>query len=104
MPCSDGGCDNNHVTELGQRLDKVTRLLCGLCKVINEAGKVGINEAVFEWMPELDAWWKNHQTEDRIRLEREREERKEKQDTERALAKLSPRERRLLGIKKKFQQ
>lgn len=47
---------------------------------------------------EMQMWWKDHQEEDRKRLERELKAAQEKQDKEAAIAKLTPYERKLLGL------
>jgi hypothetical protein len=95
MPCSDGGPVYHDDPETKQRLDKVTRLLCGLCQSLKNQG---LDDDIYT-TPELGDWWDNHQEQDRVRLECERKEKEEKEAKLKALAKLSPRERRLLGLK-----
>lgn len=47
---------------------------------------------------ELASWWEDHQEEDRKRLERELSAAREKQEKAAAIAKLTPYERKLLGL------
>lgn len=47
---------------------------------------------------EMQIWWRDHQEADRKRLETELEEAKEKSERDAALAKLTPYERKLLGV------
>ena len=97
MPCSDGGPSYQENPETKDRLDKVTRLLCGLCRRLTNRGRAfHITDDA-----ELAKWWAAHQEEDRRREERERKEREEAAAKRKALAKLSPRERRLLGIRER---
>lgn len=96
MPCSDGGTYCSEDTETKNRLDKVTRLLCGLC----ERAECEARGTLISNDEELAQWWAKHQEEDLRREEQERKEREEKEAKRKALAKLSPRERRLLGLLK----
>lgn len=94
MPCSDGGPSYYDDTETKKRLDKVTRLLCGLCRRLTDRSrKFHITDDA-----ELAKWWDNHQEQDRVRFVRKRKERKEKEAKLKALTKLTPRERQLLGL------
>lgn len=79
MPC-DAGPSRNERAELKAELDKVTRLLCGLCQLIDNG--VPTTHLV---VPELAEWWEQHQLKDRERL------------ISGALAKLTFAERKALG-------
>lgn len=95
MPCTDGGPPGpSREDVLKQRLDTATDLLCGLCKKL-EKSKIGKKLMTRE----LAKWWQAHQEADRIREESERMRRERETTRQRALAKLSPAERRILGIR-----
>jgi hypothetical protein len=47
---------------------------------------------------ELASWWEDHQEEDRKRVQRELDAAQKKKDKEAAVAKLTPYERKLLGL------
>jgi hypothetical protein len=53
---------------------------------------------VAQYSLEMQIWWRDHQKADKERLEREIQEQKEGKDRDTALAKLSPYERKLLGL------
>ena len=47
---------------------------------------------------ELANWWEKHEAEDQKRLREELQEKKDKKARDKAIAKLTPRERKLLGL------
>lgn len=47
---------------------------------------------------EMQMWWRDHQAADKLRVERELAEAKTKSERDAALAKLTPHERKLLGL------
>ena len=53
---------------------------------------------VTKYSLELQIWWRDHQAEDKARIEHELARKKSEQDRNAALAKLTPYERRLLGL------
>jgi hypothetical protein len=65
-----------------------TAMLCKFCQN-NDATKYSL---------ELQIWWRDHQKADKERLEREIQEKKDGQEREAALAKLTDYERELLGL------
>ena len=67
MPCRSDYPDIDYEAQNRKReLDKVTRLLCGLCKnVESQGGNVG------DFDSELAVWWKEHQEADRKREAKE---------------------------------
>lgn len=96
MPCLDPGGDAHYAHEVQQRLNKVTRLLCGLCNALTEAR---LDDEFIAENQELAAWWAEHQQADAARLARELRE-QEKQDLRRAaLAKLTEEERLALNLR-----
>ena len=65
-----------------------TAILCEFCQ----------NNDVTKHSLELQIWWRDHQNADKARIERELQEQKEDQDRDAALSKLTPYERKLLGL------
>ena len=65
MPCSDGGPSYVEDPETKRRLDKVTQLLCGVCKQLslNQSG-----DYILGGSTELSKWWAEHQEADREAL------------------------------------
>jgi hypothetical protein len=108
MPCSDyrptaeEEYDDN-LREARQRANHVTRLLCSVLQELERRDLVGMVNG------EVYGWWVYHKKEDEARLAREakrqerqarREAAQQKQEAERqaVLAKLTPEERKALGI------
>lgn len=73
-----------------QRLDgdKLVALLCKRLQNIN----------VSKQSLEMQIWWRDHQLADKKRLEKELKAKKNQADKEKALKKLTPYERKLLGL------
>ena len=108
MPCSDGGWEPSGRVEyrdnpeVKKRLDRATRLLCSLCKVMS-------HDEMTHQTSELQVWWAKHQVEDRKRDAAQAKEdrhkkiaaakKREKTKQRKAgLAKLSDKERQALGL------
>lgn len=108
MPCNDGGgyrdspVEYRDNPEVKKRLDRATRLLCGLCKVMS-------HDEMTHQTSELQVWWAKHQVEDNKRAAAEvKAERKKKvaaakkrektKQRKAGLAKLSNKERQALGL------
>lgn len=53
---------------------------------------------VTKYSLEMQMWWRDHQKADKARLEMELRLTKEKEDKDKAIAKLTPYERKLLGL------
>jgi len=89
MPCrtEDWGDDTKEEKEI----QKLTRMLCSAC--------VGLETKGWD-MPtlELKKWWEKHQKEDERRLAMERAERKKNRLRKQAISKLTPEERKALGL------
>lgn len=92
MPCRDPGYDPWERSRADvQKIDKLTRLLC---TTLGSMHSKDINN-----LPkDVQNWWWEHQAADRRRQLREAEEREKKKKKSEALKKLSPEERKLLGI------
>jgi hypothetical protein len=94
MPCRDGGPPGPSLEDqYKQRLDLATRLLCALCAKLDKAG---LTKRFLT--KELRSWWEQHQEQDRIRKEREEADAASGRTRQRAIAKLTPAERKALDI------
>jgi hypothetical protein len=69
--------------------DKMTAELCSRLQ----------NTDVTKHSLEMQMWWRDHQLADKQRIERELQEKKNDHDRKAAIAKLTPHERQLLGLK-----
>lgn len=123
MPCSDGGYTAEQQDKINAKERKAERekrmiaaMLCAICTALESSGKPGmkgINRLPkildkVDWeeagvkRTEFAVWWDRHKEEDRIRRDAEAAQKKQAQDEDRqkaaALAKLTPRERALLGL------
>ena len=107
MPCSDGGRDYGRVElrdnpKVKERLDRATRILCGLLKQMT-------HEEIILQSDETQVWWAKHQVEDHKRevaeikaeVKRKAAAAKKREKTKQrkaGLAKLSSKEREALGL------
>lgn len=102
MPCSDGGwsrsVDDSEIRSLEKRNDKLARIACAAMTAL-EAN--GIEDFILLENDEVREWWAEHKEFDRKRREKEAERKRLAQIRQDALAKLSPEERKVLGIKTK---
>ena len=102
MGCRDEGRAGEEYSrearELKDRLDAVTRMLCGVLTQLETAEPVKIGDLPTE----TQEWWSAHKTADAKRLATEAEVRRREQETAdlrvRARAKLTPEERKALGL------
>lgn len=74
---------------------KYAQMLCYLCREY-QAGTT-FSDAI-DGHPALRAWWRQHEAEDAERLRREAEDARVAKAKRAALAKLTPKERALLGF------
>ena len=105
MPCQDHGPYETvykDSPEIKERLDRATRLLCSLCKVMS-------HDEMTHQTNELQVWWAKHQVEDHKReiaeikteVKRRAAAAKKREKTKQrkaGLAKLSTKERDALGL------
>ncbi len=70
-------------------LDKATKTLCSKLKKTD----------VSKYSLEMQIWWRDHQKADKERLAKEKEEKEMKAVAKKALAKLTPKEKKALGLK-----
>lgn len=78
-------------TGLEELRDEVTRELCRRLCLLSD-------DAVRELSLELQMWWRDHKKADADRLERELAEKRDAAERQAAIAKLTPHERKLLGL------
>jgi vacuolar-type H+-ATPase subunit I/STV1 len=79
-------------TTTKKRLDEKTEELCFALQILDQ------HQDVSKYSLEMQIWWRDHQKADKERIEKEMEELKEKEAKELAVAKLTPYERKLLGL------
>lgn len=94
MPCLNGDeydYPRASASEAKARLDLATRVACKAMRCLEELGAPFPDS-------ETSLWWIKHKEQDTLRLQREQEERKAKKKKKAALAKLTPEERKLLGL------
>ncbi len=112
MPCNDGADVRYYYEEDLKKLKKVEAALCGVLTVLeNVPDDWGINLTVddildvVDWKEAgikrawLEDWWEEHKKEDASRREREEQNRITQAKRAEALSKLTPEERKLLGIR-----
>lgn len=98
MPCMSYDDQPDYsVREWKNKTDKLARIAC---KAMEELVKSGKADFLLIADDEVREWWNTHQEADRkAREAREKKEREERIRKE-ALAKLTPEEKKILGIKK----
>lgn len=109
MPCYSD-IPSEYDIQRDRELDKVTRMLCALCKRIEEKIKemkkspvpIEMGEAELEHLinadEELTKWWKKHKAWDRRRERLHRMEEQKKAAQKAAMEKLSYEELKALGL------
>ncbi len=93
MPCTDG-VTNYHYTEnpeTKRRLDRATRVACEVLSTLTKT-------EVSKLSSEAQGWWIAHQEQDQIRLARLAEANAKAAARKKAVLKLTPEERKLLGL------
>ncbi len=89
MPCT---CDGYPEPETGTHNGPVAEALCKVMQEHEARGEMGCFDAA------ALAWWEEHKARDRARLEQDLQEAELKNLREQAVAKLTPFERKLLGL------
>lgn len=92
MPCRDGSYPEDTIRDQSRRLDKLTRLLCEASRKLEKSDQAG------EMSPELREWLAAHKIEDARREARARELAEAARLRRKAIEKLTPAERRALGL------
>jgi hypothetical protein len=93
MPCYSPPPTAADYYEGFEHNSKLADMLCQIMQSIEARGELEGQEL------RTRAWWEEHKKRDRERLKREQEQRKTAEEKDAALAKLSPYERKLLGIR-----
>lgn len=98
MPCRDYESDNEswELAQLKKQADRLARIAC---KALTELENNGVVEAILLRDDEVATWWGQHKEADRKAEEERKRKAEEARAKKAALAKLTPEERRLLGIK-----
>ena len=100
MLCRDAGPDNYWPIECprcNERADKLTRVACDLARTI-EANMGVIQDTTSALSKETRDWWREHKEADRRREEAEAKARRIRKVKQEALGKLTPEERKALGL------
>jgi hypothetical protein len=92
MPCRDYQADEEMREAAGARLDGYAKDLCKAMKIIENGGLLK------RASPRLRNWWTAHKEDDRREQEREAKKIRDAREKRDLVAKLSIRERRLLGL------
>ena len=98
MPCRDNWGTAEDFAEYQRKIDKLTRMLCGLCKVVEDFTDGDDDVMVIDKVKNLRKWWNAHQAADRKREARQKVEKEKRRKISIALSKLTDEERELLGI------
>ena len=99
MPCRSYEDDYWHDPAQKQLADKLARLLCGVLKEL-EATDPHRADMVVNDVPGVKDWWIEHQRADAAEAARLAQIKAEKAAKKAALKKLTPAERKLLGVTK----
>lgn len=92
MPCRYDGSPEGNTRYFEEQLGRVTRVACEALRFLEDDGRLP------DLSPELRRWWKQHKATDRRRREAEQEIARRKVLRKKALARLSPAEKRALGL------
>lgn len=95
MPCRDYDDGPSTYTIQQDKIDKLTRMLCETLTHVDESG---YNTILNKRSKEVAQWWSEHQELDRALRAAEATALRRKADKKAALAKLTPQERKLLGL------
>lgn len=99
MPCRSYEVDYWHDPAQKQLADKLAKLLCGVLTHLKKEDEDVLYLALND-VPGLNDWWVEHQRADAAEAARLAEIKAEKAAKKAALKKLTPAERKLLGVTK----
>ena len=94
MPCSDGGVPYRDDSER-ERADMLARIACA---ALTELERIGQEDFLLLQNDEVREWWAEHKEFDRVRKEHERIREEANRKRQEALDKLSPEDKKILGI------
>lgn len=97
MPCRDYRDEPEYQQDMQARNDKLARIACKALEHIEKSSD-GLEILILK-DPEVSEWWSKHKEADRKERERKEYEDNINRIKEKALAKLSLEEKRILGIK-----
>ena len=107
MPCNDGGYDRDIITLTQDSYDmyqNIAAMLCGIATVLEDDGDLSSVLDKVDWKEsggskkKFKAWWASHKAADAERKAEEETIREKAERVEEILAKLTPEERKLIGI------
>ena len=102
MPCNDGGGSHSYPVYIEKGMQ--TSRLCAVFSVLEKRGILGEVLGAVDWKEagvsesSTLAWWSRHKEEDRQRRQREAAEAARKKARRDVLSKLTPAEKKVLGI------
>ncbi len=97
MPCRDYMDDPAYQADMQAKCDLLSRIACKALTHIEESAD-GLEILILK-DPEIATWWRNHKEADRKEQAKLAEIERKKQLKESALKKLTPDEKKVLGIK-----
>ncbi len=97
MPCRDYMDTPEYQRDIQAKCDLISRIACKALQHIEDSGD-GLEMLILK-DPEIAKWWTAHKEADRQEQIRIKEEAEEKKIRKEALAKLSPKEKKVLGIR-----
>lgn len=104
MPCTDGSSDWDRAFTAGREARKFESLLCGFITVLSNSNTLENWKSKVDWTEvgvtrkAFEEWWEEHQKADEKRREQEAFESNRELLKKLALAKLTPQERKALGV------
>lgn len=90
MPCLDPDGPSYEISELHEKLNTTTRLLCAVLETMERRG-VAIPSGALEW-------WEDHKRKDAKRRAEEEDDAEMERTRKKILSRLTEKERRALGI------
>ena len=104
MPCRDdyGQVDHSvHVKKVDtqrKKVDKLTKMLCALCKLIEMHHPDSETQRKAAEIPGLHTWWQKHKEKDATEKARKERDKKAKAFKKKALGKLTAEDKKALGL------
>lgn len=105
MPCLDCGPNYTVSTKEIDRMRNAEALLCAITSVLQKKGMLSTTLTSVNWKEAgisimvFDEWWAEHLKKDVARRKRENEQAERQRKIDAARSKLTPEERKLLGLK-----
>jgi hypothetical protein len=91
MPCRDYDDDSQRIKDLYEKVGELTRMLCATCQIVEESGLVLPKES--------RKWWTAHKAADEREKQYKRALMEERALKTAAYKKLTPAERKALGVR-----